>query len=190
VQQHLDSPTFSHVLTLLLRKASSAKRWPGCGDIPELLQEQRAVAQHLEGGALVQVLHAAVACCANHQGSAWPILKTLIELPNVQQLGGAVVLELLIAAVGTGNRMCVYNPYGWKPDIICSLPAAQHLSVDDVVRLLLAAVEAFDTMMLCALLDLPGAQQLSDGDVIRVLRAAENGAGDDMWQLCSLLLCC
>jgi hypothetical protein len=72
--------------------------------------------------------------------------------------------------------------------MVCSLPAAQQLPSGDVVRVLLAAVEACDTQMVCGLLHLPAAQQLSDSNVMRVLQASEQSADDAVLQLCNVLM--
>jgi hypothetical protein len=62
----------------------------------QLLQEQHAVAQQMEGGALAEVLHAAVASFAD---ATIYDLHLFELLPNVRQLGVTNVLELLRAAV-------------------------------------------------------------------------------------------
>jgi hypothetical protein len=181
VQQHLDAATMSAALSLLLPRAAS---WHAGIAIAMLLDGRQVVVQQMEGAALVEVLHAAVRSREHIARYAQPLFK----LPNAQQLGVPVVLELLRAAVGTGVDPMMLDGLSKKPNMVCSLPAAQQLPSGDVVRLLLAAVEARDTQMVCALLHLPAAQQLSDGDVMRVLRAAEQNADAAVLQMCNVLM--
>jgi hypothetical protein len=159
VQQHLDTPTLIAVLKLLFPRASTLLDTM-C--IVHLLRDQQAVAQQMEGAALVEVLHAAVKSRADIARCA----ASLFELPKVQQLGAAVVLELLRAAVGR------FGSDEDNADLFCSLPAAQQLSSDGIVLRLLAAIEARDTQMVRALLHLPAAQLLSTGDAVWLLLAA------------------
>jgi hypothetical protein len=92
VQQHLDAPTLSAVLRALLLGAEAglcASSMKSSGDscaIGWLVDGQRAVAQQMEGAALVQVLHAAVRSCADMALFGMPLL----HLPNAQQLESLV----------------------------------------------------------------------------------------------------
>jgi hypothetical protein len=87
VKQHIDAPTLSAVLRLLLLEAGALHI------VSELLLDQQAVMQQMSGQPLVELVHAALA--SRVPGAAWPFFR----LPEVRQLGLTAVLELLSAAV-------------------------------------------------------------------------------------------
>jgi hypothetical protein len=175
VRQHLDAPTLSTVLKVLLPRASEQASSRHGSAMRHLLHEQQAVAQQMGRDAVVEVLKVALASRASQ--CAW----RLSQLPIVQQLEVDGMLELLSAAVDA------LDSYG--AGMVSSPPAARELATEDVVQRLQAVAEACDIRMVCVLLHLPAAQQLSDGDVMPVLRAAENSGDDSVWHMCSLLMC-
>jgi hypothetical protein len=209
VKQHLDAPTLTAVLRALLLAAES-RAYPTSSQLLDsvsgLLFDQQAVAQQLEGAALVGMLHAAVKSRA--PDFALPLFQSL----NAQQLGAAAVLEVLTAAVDALDSYSVRH--------LCSLPAAQQLACEDVVRLLQAAsgkrsvdvmqrlsrlsaaeqlssevmvqllqaaAGAGDAPMVCTLCDFASAQRLTKDQVMCVLRAAEESGNDIVVRMCSRL---
>jgi hypothetical protein len=104
VQGHLDAPTMSVLLRLLLPRASSML---DCEAIIWLLREQRAVAQQMECAAPEEVLRAAA------KGRAvWMSVFTfpLLELIHVQQLEGDVVLEWMRPVSPAGEALAGLGP--------------------------------------------------------------------------------
>jgi hypothetical protein len=70
--------------------------WRDAEAITMLVDDQQAVAQQMSVGALKEVLLVAAASRASQ------LARRLFQLPNVQQLGVDVLLQLLSAAVGAG----------------------------------------------------------------------------------------
>jgi hypothetical protein len=191
VRQHLDAPTLITFLKLLLSREDYPRR--DVGAITLLLRDHPAVAQQMGADDVVEVLHVAAASRTCH------FAQHLFELPNVQQLGFDVVLQMLSAAVDALHHHQItklshsihavdaLDEYGAMR--VSGLPAAEQLAIGDVAQRLQAAAEAGDIRMVRVLLHLPAAQQLSDGDVTLVLRAAENSGDDSVWRMCSVLMC-
>jgi hypothetical protein len=98
VQRHLDAPTLSLVLRLMLPRASSR---PDCVAVARLLREQHTEALQKDWGDLVEVLRAAA---RSRVGKAL-FVPLLLQLPNVQQLEGPVVSELLSAVIPSSAEL-------------------------------------------------------------------------------------
>jgi hypothetical protein len=160
--QHINAATLETMLAELLKHDACVG----------VLMQLSAAAQ-LSSEAVIGVLLAAAAGQAN--SGLFSGVDALCQLPRVQQLDTATVLQLLQAAIQQG-----YMPWSF-----CGLPAAQQLSSVEVLQLLQAAVQLGleDMPELC---NLPGAQQLDSAAVLQLLQAAVQLDIEDMPELCDL----
>jgi hypothetical protein len=149
----------SEAVTQLMQSAMKH----GSGKLDELCG--LAAAHQLGADQTMQLLQTAVG-----HGTFGGYTEHLVKLQCAQALSSEHVVQLMKRACKTG---C-----GESTHLLCSLPAAQHLSIQQLLQVLVAAVQrrsygGLSDSGVKELCKLPAAKQLSRKEVVELLQAAE-----------------
>jgi hypothetical protein len=162
--QHLSSQEVSELLALLLTSIKPYDR-----DVAECTAAfcRLPAAQQLSSQAVIQLL-TLLLTWSRHQ-AVDECMAALCRLPAAQQLTRDYVIQLLQTAAGLAHADC-------GAELLCSLPAAKHISCFAIASLVRTAVQ-FHALyrvgqFVKAVCGLPAAQQLAPDTAVELLTYA------------------
>jgi hypothetical protein len=211
VQQHVDAPTLAAMLSGMLCKDGTVQllcRLPAAMQLKDtavasLLVEatmrganvaveqlcKLASAQQMSSKVVVSVFDGCVAACrhSSPQSQNTHVMEHIVDLPAARHLGSSVVVQLLLKAIG----LDVSNTYTRDLCVrrLCQLPAADDISNDEMVQLLLAVFnrQQLPNDILLCLFALSAVERLSCAEVQQLMCAAvQCGMLLGMTRLCYL----